>query len=148
MNIMNLRTKRLRVVLAGLLIASAAATTTSVMARDAVLEQLPKTSYPATQNADLKAAREAIVRAASGLGWELREESVNQLKLHYNKQGKHMVNIAVDYDATGYTIRYLNSINLNHSVGNDGALRIHPNYNRWVRNLIKHINIQPIGSAQ
>ncbi len=148
MNIMNNRAHRLRVVLAVLLIASAATATTSVMARDAVLEQPGKTSYLATQNADITAARDAIVRASSGLGWELKEESVNQLKLHYNKQGKHLVNIAVDYDATGFTIRYLDSVNLNHSVGDDGALRIHPNYNRWVRNLIKQINVQPIASVQ
>lgn len=148
MNVMKMKTNRLRVVLAGVLIASASTMTTSVLARDAVLEQLPKTSYLATQNANLTAARDAIVRASSILGWELKEESVNQLKLHYSKQGKHMVNIAVDYDAAGYTIRYLDSVNLNHSVGDDGALRIHPNYNRWVRNLIKKINDQPIVSAQ
>ena len=57
----------------------------------------------------------------------------------YDKNGKHMAAIVVRYDHTGYKIDYLNSYNLNYADAGEGR-RIHPNYNRWIRNLMQRIS--------
>lgn len=89
------------------------------------------------------AVRAAILRGAQGLGWSLSAEEPGKLTLKYNKQGKHEVVIQAAYDDKGYELKYVDSTNMNFSRNADGSLQIHPNYNRWIANLIKHIVIAP-----
>ncbi|WP_374675233.1 hypothetical protein [Ideonella sp.] len=89
------------------------------------------------------AVRAAILKGAQGLGWMLGAEEPGKLTLKFNKQGKHEVVIAAVYDDKGYELTYVDSTNMNFSRHADGSMEIHPNYNRWIANLIKHIATAP-----
>jgi hypothetical protein len=95
------------------------------------------------QDKGAPAVRAAILRGAQGLGWMLGAEEPGKLTLKFNKQGKHEVVIEAAYDDKGYELKYVGSTNMNFSRNADGSLEIHPNYNRWIANLIKHIAIAP-----
>lgn len=87
--------------------------------------------------------RAAIVKGAQGLGWMVAGDEPGKLTLKFNKQGKHEAVIEALYDDKGYELKYVDSTNLNFSRNADGSMQIHPNFNRWIANLIKHI-----GAAQ
>lgn len=110
----------------------------SAMARNTEIFEPPQVMWAAGATATSQQLRDRIVAAGQGLGWAVTKDEPGRLELHYDKQGKHQVTIAVQYDATGYQISYLNSVNLNYEDAN-GVRKIHPNYNRWIRNLIKQI---------
>jgi hypothetical protein len=78
----------------------------------------------------------AIVRAGSGLGWMMSKKAdghiVGKLALR-----KHLAVIDVTFNKSSYSIEYVNSENLDYSGG-----KIHTNYNGWIENLEKAINIQ------
>ena len=48
----------------------------------------------------------------------------------------HVAEVRINYTATGYTINYDSSLNLQAANG-----KIHKNYNRWVNNLDKDIQV-------
>lgn len=48
----------------------------------------------------------------------------------------HVAEVRITYSATGYDIKYDSSLNLQASGG-----KIHKNYNRWVHNLDKDIQV-------
>ena len=109
----------------------------SAMARSADIYE-PPVVIVNTEEASTIQMRGSIVDAAQSLGWVVSKDEPGQLELHFDKQGKHQVNIAVAYDAKSYKISYLTSSNLNFSDDN-GLKKIHPNYNRWIKNLMKRI---------
>lgn len=110
----------------------------SAMARNTEIYEPPKMLWASAAEPTQQQLRDRIVAAGQSLGWVVNKEEAGRLELLYDKQGKHQVTIAVQYDATGYKIDYLNSVNLDFAEAN-GVRRIHPNYNRWVRNLMKRI---------
>lgn len=87
----------------------------------------------------LESNKKNIIVAAKSLGWQVSEVSDGQLQLAYDKQGKHQVQLKVSYDASTYHIEYVDSHNMNYEKSGD-EVRIHPNYNRWIRNLEKRIH--------
>jgi hypothetical protein len=89
------------------------------------------------QNSRPSAVKSAIVAGSTHLGWSVKEDKPGKLTLHYNKQDKHMVTVDVLHDATGYQIKYVDSVNMNYRDG-----MITPQYNRWTANLIKHIALE------
>lgn len=112
----------------------------SAVARDAELQDVPPVTWGDATDRSLPQLRDRIVKAGQSLGWRVVKDEPGQLELHYDKRGRHQVNVAVRYDGQSYKIDYLNSVNLNFSEA-DGVRRIHPNYNRWIRNLIKQIGV-------
>jgi hypothetical protein len=80
--------------------------------------------------------RNAIMRAGSGLGWEIKEVQPFLLEgtLHLRT---HMARVSIPYSAERYSIVYKDSENLQY----DGKM-IHSNYNGWVQNLDKAIKSQ------
>ncbi len=86
----------------------------------------------------LEQVRGRVVGAAQGLGWQATKDERGRMELMYDKGGKHQVTIEVLYDAAGYDINYVKSSNLNYEE-QDGKRRIHPTYNRWIKNLSKQI---------
>jgi len=78
----------------------------------------------------------AIIRAGSVLGWTMSKKSdghiLGELALR-----KHLAVIDITFDKGSYSIRYVDSTNLQFSGG-----KIHTNYNGWIENLEKAINIQ------
>lgn len=108
------------------------------MARSAEIFEPQQVLWTSSANHTQQQLRDRIVAAGQSLGWLVSKEEPGRLELQYDKQGKHHVTIAVEYDTQGYKISYLHSVNLNfEDMG--GARKIHPNYNRWIRNLMKRI---------
>ena len=110
----------------------------SAMARNTEIYEPPQVLWtPAVAPTQVQ-LRDRIVAAGKSLGWVVSKEDDGRLELRYDKQGKHQVTISVQYDTTGYQISYLNSVNLDFVEAN-GVRKIHPNYNRWIRNLMLRI---------
>jgi hypothetical protein len=80
--------------------------------------------------------RKAIVRAGSGLGWQIKDNGPNAL-IGTLMLRDHVAIVDIPYSEKHYSINYKNSTNLNY----DGTT-IHSNYNGWVQNLSKAINVQ------
>ncbi len=83
--------------------------------------------------------RARILNAANNIGWQPLKDEPGRMELMYDKAGKHQVYIEVNYDAAGFDINYLRSNNLAYEE-RDGQRKIHPNYNRWIKNLNKQIS--------
>lgn len=110
----------------------------SAMARNTEIYEPPQVLWTSTVAPTQVQLRDRIVAAGKSLGWVVSKEDDGRLELRYDKQGKHQVTISVQYDTTGYQISYLNSVNLDFAEAN-GVRKIHPNYNRWIRNLMLRI---------
>lgn len=110
----------------------------AAMARTADLYDAPKVLSVAATPLEATQTRDRIVAGGQALGWAVTREEPGLVELTFDKQGKHQVTVAVRYDPSGYKIDYVRSNNMNYEeLG--GVRKIHPNYNRWVLNLIKHI---------
>ena len=110
----------------------------AALARTAQMYEAPKVLSVSAAPLDNRQIRDRIVAGGQSLGWAVTREEDGLVELSYDKQGKHQVTVAVRYDPTGYTIDYVRSFNLNYEE-QGGTKKIHPNYNRWILNLIKHI---------
>ena len=110
----------------------------ALAARVADLQEAPRVLSTSPTPLDARQLRERIIRGGQTLEWAVTREAPGLLELTYEKNGKHQVTVAVRYDATGYDVSYVRSYNLNYQEVN-GVRKIHPNYNRWVINLIKAI---------
>ncbi len=108
-------------------------------ARAEALADAPRVVFTSAYVPTQAQVRDRIILAGQSLGWAVARETPGTLELQYDKNGKHMAAIVVRYDHTGYKIDYLNSYNLNYADAGEGR-RIHPNYNRWIRNLMQRIS--------
>jgi hypothetical protein len=108
------------------------------LARTAEMYDAPKVLSVAAAPLEARQIRDRIVAGGQSLGWAVAQEEQGLVELTYDKQGKHQVTVAVRYDPTGYKVDYLRSFNLNYEE-QGGVKKIHPNYNRWILNLIKAI---------
>jgi len=92
----------------------------------------------ATNKADFtkEDVRKAIIRAGGGLGWQMNDAGPNNMEgtLHLRT---HMAKVNIPYSKDSYSIVYEDSTNLNY----DGTI-IHRNYNGWIQNLDKAIQVQ------
>ncbi len=88
------------------------------------------------QNATKDDVAKAIIRAGGGLGWQFRQNGPDAL-IGTLALRTHTAVVDVPYSAKQYSITYKDSSNLNY----DGT-SIHSNYNGWIQNLQKVINIQ------
>ena len=84
----------------------------------------------------LDKVRRAIVTAATGKGWSVKDIDTGHLLATLNLR-KHMAQVVIAYSTRSYSITYKDSHTLNY----DGT-RIHRNYNGWIRNLEIRINRQ------
>ena len=117
------RYKTLAVVMATLLMTACAPT----MVRN--VNDAPVVSNKAPLSLD--DVRVAITRAGTGLGWIMIEEQPGLIKGTLKLRG-HEAIINVAYDTSNYSIRYVDSTNLNY---NESKGTIHKNYNGWIQNL-------------
>ncbi|WP_148715471.1 hypothetical protein [Chitinolyticbacter meiyuanensis] len=67
------------------------------------------------------------------------------LKLTFNKQNKHFFTITVNYDASSYQIKYVQSENLDYR-DEDGVRKIHRNYPIWIQSLVNGIAAAQLAS--
>jgi hypothetical protein len=79
-----------------------------------------------------------IERAATGLGWQIDPARPGAARATLNLRS-HVAVTEIAYDETRFTIRYVDSRNLDYT-----GTSIHKNYNGWVRNLERAISQQPV----
>lgn len=91
----------------------------------------------AAENVSAKDIAGAIVRAGSSLGWVMRPKKDSNEIIGILNLRTHMAKISVKYTDEFYSIKYLDSANLNY----DGT-NIHKNYNGWITNLNRSIQTQ------
>ena len=77
--------------------------------------------------------RSAIVRAGSGLGWEMTPSNPGLVTGRLALRG-HIAVVEVRYSASDYSITYKDSTGLDYRDG-----QIHKNYNGWIENLNRDI---------
>jgi hypothetical protein len=80
--------------------------------------------------------RQAILYAGLNRGWIMNQVSDGVIDGKILLRG-HQANIRVTYNANSYQINYVSSSNMD---AKDG--KIHSNYNRWVANLNKDIQME------
>lgn len=79
--------------------------------------------------------KKAIFKAGTQREWIMNEAGPGVIKARQQNRD-HVAEIRINYSATGYSITYDNSLNLEAANG-----KIHKNYNRWVNNLNKDIQV-------
>jgi hypothetical protein len=88
---------------------------------------------------------QAIPLLAAIKEWQPVSESDGRFELTRTVSNKHRMNVELTYDQSGYSIRYLDSVNLLYTDGGQstrgrGVRAIHKMYNLWVRELSAAIN--------
>jgi hypothetical protein len=80
--------------------------------------------------------RGAIVRAGATLGWIMKDEGPGKL-IGTLILRTHTAVVDISYSPSNYSITYKSSIDLKEANG-----MIHRNYNGWIQNLNRGINVQ------
>jgi len=98
------------------------------------------------------ALKQAIAAGAAASDWQVTRESPGQVELKRDVRNKHSMRIALEYQPRGYTLRYVDSINLLYdekAVNARGYSHraIHKNYNVWIRELASAINARAGSTA-
>jgi hypothetical protein len=81
-------------------------------------------------------AQRAIEAAGAELGWDMTVQRPGEIRGVLNLRS-HQAVVDVTYDQSNYSIRYLDSTDLNYN-----GTQIHPNYNSWVQNLERQIRAE------
>jgi hypothetical protein len=89
-------------------------------------------------NATQEQVKKAILRAAAGLGWSIKEEGPGLL-LGTLVLRTHVAVVEIPYSTKSFSIQYKESQNLNYDETNK---TIHSNYMGWIKNLHEAINQQ------
>ena len=79
--------------------------------------------------------KNASLKAGVQRQWIMSEVGPGVIKGRQQTRN-HVAEVRITYSATGYDIKYDSSLNLQASGG-----KIHKNYNRWVHNLDKDIQV-------
>ena len=87
-------------------------------------------------NPTLDEIGKAIIRAGAGLGWQMSPKRPGHMEGRLALR-THVAVVDINYDRKSYSIVYKDSTNLNY----DGS-NIHRNYNGWIQNLDKAIQVQ------
>jgi hypothetical protein len=85
------------------------------------------------------AVENAILQALAGHRWSAEKRQPGVIIGTLNIR-THQAVIEIDYNDTAYTIRYVDSTNLDHRVTRWGYTRINRHYNWWIENLVYDIN--------
>ncbi|HRE15801.1 MAG TPA: hypothetical protein PLW86_01875, partial [Rhodocyclaceae bacterium] len=106
--------------------------------------------------------RIAIRQAGTSLGWSLADGQESQsLIATLMVRNKHTIQVTIQLQADHYSVTYRDSVNMNYTksgmsredqmlinwrgatnLGGKESPVIHPNYNRWVKELVNAINNQ------
>lgn len=101
-------------------------------ARTAPVEQI-QTAVSAGHTEDQ--VKQAILRAGVQRQWIMSQTAPGAIAARQQARD-HVVEVRINYSASGYSIHYVSSSNMMASGG-----KIHKNYNRWVHNLDKDIQV-------
>jgi len=83
--------------------------------------------------------KEVILEACKNRGWAAREVSPGLIRAELNARQKHSATIEIPYSGASYSIIYKDSFNLRY---NPATQTIHNQYNNWVINLRRDIDIR------
>src|SRR5260221_4341619 len=83
--------------------------------------------------------REAIIQAGQRREWTFVEAGPGLLIATLLVREKHTAEVSIAYTPENYSVTYRRSMNLRYSA--DGPT-IHPSYNKWVTELVNHINTE------
>jgi hypothetical protein len=97
--------------------------------------------------ANEESVKNAIIAGGAEFEWVVVSSEPGKLRLKYNKQNKHEVMVDAVYDATGYQIKYVDSMNMQYQKTENGMV-IHPFYSRWIDNMMKAIERKYTAAAQ
>lgn len=117
----------------GILIAASALALGACAGAGQPIYNVEQSPIVAQKSLSMNDVRTAIIRAGSGLGWQMQPEGPGRIKGTLNVR-QHMAVIDITHDTKSYSIKYRDSQGLN---AKDGT--IHKNYNGWVQNLDKRI---------
>ncbi|MDA3852353.1 MAG: hypothetical protein PF447_13945 [Spirochaetaceae bacterium] len=93
--------------------------------------------HPISSPVDLELLQDCIKLSLIHYNWRIYEKTSNSISAEYVKDGGTTIaRIEIPYGQSGYSIRYLESQNLDVDLNN---MTIHTNYNRWIANLNKAI---------
>lgn len=84
--------------------------------------------------------KKAIIAAAEEQGWKLTTTGGNSITASLLVRNKHTSIVDISWKASEYSIKYKNSVNLRAELCNNKVI-IHKNYNVWVGNLKKAIDL-------
>ena len=101
-------------------------------ARTAPIDQV---HYSVSAGHTQEQVKNAILKAGVQRQWIMSEVGPGVIKGRQQTRN-HVAEVRITYSATGYDIKYDSSLNLQASGG-----KIHKNYNRWVHNLDKDIQV-------
>jgi hypothetical protein len=82
--------------------------------------------------------REVVSAVAPSREWRIVSRSAGRFELERSVRNKHMLRVELAYDARGYRLRYLQSVNLMYREferAGDKVRLIHHNYNSWAHEL-------------
>lgn len=91
--------------------------------------------------------KSAIVAAGAQRKWEMKSTGEGEMIGVYRKKN-HEVTVKIVYDTNSYQISYISSKNLKERVDNEGVVRLHHNYMRWIYNLDHDIQVQLLRAGQ
>lgn len=90
------------------------------------------------KKATMEDVEKAIIRAGGALGWMIKKEKPGLLKGTLILR-THTAIVSIKHNTEEYSITYESSVNLDYSPANN---TIHSNYNGWIQNLNKGIQVQ------
>jgi len=90
------------------------------------------------KKASLEDVEKAIIRAGGALGWMIKKEKPGVLKGTLILR-THTAIVSIKCNTEEYSITYESSVNLDYNPANN---TIHSNYNGWIQNLNKGIQVQ------
>lgn len=93
-------------------------------------------STPITAQYSGDQVKRAILQAGLEREWIMTPTAPGVINGHIDQRG-HVADIRINYSSSGYSITYVNSQNLLAAQGN-----IHRNYNRWINNLNREIQLK------
>lgn len=108
--------------------------------RTAPVHNVEQATFNTTKQLSLAQVTTAIQNAGTTLGWQMRVERPGLIIGTLNLRA-HQAVVEIPYDTKTYSILYQSSSNLKYN-----GKTIHRNYNSWVMNLSREIQVQ-ISSA-
>jgi hypothetical protein len=123
----------------GLMLACAVTLSLSACTTQPIMNVTEAQVVTSKSNPSLDEIRQAIIRAGTQLGWQMKAERpghiVGSLSLR-----THVAVVDIDYDRKSYSIKYKDSTNLEYN-----GSTIHRNYNGWIQRLDQGIKSQLSG---
>ena len=119
------------------------AVATAIIAASSTVSANPMIQLPVQQivtPVSMEQLQKCVTASAISTNWTVLENRPGNLLLRYSRNPKWWVKVKVTYSEKEYRIDDVDSDGLNYRM-KDGVPDIHRNYNRWIKNLNKYIQV-------